>query len=309
MTTLPPGSGLGADPAAPGSEEVLALLEEVARHDGVAAVGEAGLLRLRHGTPATHLWRRRGGALVGYAQLDETGTAELCVRPAHRRQGVGRELLRELLDRWRARATDVAGWHPAVWAHGHRPAARALAGAEGLRLTRELLQLARPLPAGDSIDPGPLPPDVRVRTFVPGRDDGAWVELNSLAFADHPEQGSVDVAGLRQRQAEDWFDPDLLWLAYRDGSPEDLLASMWVKAVPGSGEGEIYALGVHPRAQGRGLGRWLTGHALAGMAERGLRRATLYVEAGNVAAVRTYTGTGFVRHAEDAQYSPVAGPA
>ncbi|MFC4556256.1 mycothiol synthase [Georgenia faecalis] len=305
----------GATPAA-----VLALLAEATRRDGVAPVSEQGLLALRHRSPGVrHLWVAHGPEVLGYAQVDDGGSAELVVHPDHRRRGVGRRLLEALRPTANGGpavgtedAADAAGDSagPAVWAHGDLPGARALARAAGLEVTRELWFMALDLPAPDApLDPGPgeraeraAPDGVGLRTFVPGEDEAAWVALNARAFADHPEQGRLTVDDVRAREEEPWFDPAMLWLAHESGDPARLLASMWVKVVPGEDEGEIYAVGVDPAAQGRGLGRWLTAVALDAMTHRGLRRATLYVEGDNAVARRTYERAGFRRAGVDVQY-------
>ncbi|MEE6281909.1 mycothiol synthase [Georgenia sp. MJ170] len=294
MTTDPaPTAGRDlAGPAMP--DRVLALLDAVTAADGVAPVGEVGLLAIRHRTAeARHRWLAVDGELVGYAQIDPTGSAELCVAPDHRRRGLGGALLATLLDE-----------EPqlSVWSHGDLPAARALADRAGLRITRELWQMSLALPAAGRPSRS-TPADAAARTFVVGQDEDRWVALNSRAFADHPEQGRLTADDVRQREAEDWFDPTLLWLGHEAGRPDALLASMWVKAVPGEDDGEIYALGVDPAAQGRGLGGWLTDLALDEMARRGLTRATLYVEGDNTAAIRTYRRAGFDRSAVDIHYS------
>ncbi|MDD9207419.1 mycothiol synthase [Georgenia sp. 10Sc9-8] len=290
-----------APPAQPDREAVLRLADAVSAADGVAALSEQTLLELR--TPVRSvrhlLVRDHGEELAGYAQLDLDGSpasAELAVRPERRRNGIGAALLGQL----RELAPGVA-----VWAHGDLPGAQALAGSTRMSVVRELWQMGVALPAPGVGDAAPqAPAGLRVRTFVPGQDDPAWVRLNALAFADHPEQGRMTEADLRARQAEDWFDASLLWLvvpADEDGGSVPA-ASMWVKALPGEPAGEIYALAVHPEHQGRGLGRLLTTVALQEMARRGLREATLYVEGDNAPAIRTYRAAGFDRTALDVQY-------
>ncbi|MEE6294541.1 mycothiol synthase [Georgenia wangjunii] len=277
-----------AGPAAP--DRVLALLATAEDADGVSPVSEQGVLAVRRQAAGVrHLWVADGTDLHGYAQVDDAGSAELVVHPGHRRLGTGRALLDSLPD-------DVA-----VWAHGDLPGAQGLARSAGMRVTRELWRMARPLAGVAAAAPEP-PAGVGVRTFEPGRDEEAWVSLNARAFADHPEQGRLGVADLRARMDEPWFDPSLLWFAHEAGSPDTLLASMWVKVVPGEEAGEIYALGVDPAAQGRGTGRWLTALALAELAARGLDRVDLYVDGDNTAAVRTYQRAGFDRVTLDVQY-------
>lgn len=245
------------------------------------------------------LARDEGGGLVGYAGVDlrpsaaPTG-AELVVAPGARRRGFGGGLLHAV----RALTAQAGLDAPAVWAHGDLPAARALASGAGMSVVRELWRMEReldePVVAGD-------PPDgVRVRPFVVGQDEEAWLQVNGRAFADHPEQGRMGPADLRAREREPWFDAeDLLLAEDADGT---LLASLWMKVEPGSGAGELYALGVDPAAQGRGLGRYLTARTSEHLGARGCPRVVLYVEADNFAAVRTYTAAGFRTARSDVQY-------
>jgi mycothiol synthase len=133
--------------------------------------------------------------------------------------------------------------------------------------------------------------------FRPGTDDAAWLSLNALAFAQHPEQGRMTQRDLDDRKAEPWFDPEdflLLW----DG--DALAAFCWLK-VDGP-IGEFYAVGVDPARQGEGLGRVLMDAGFARLAERGIREAALYVEADNEPALKLYERYGFTRHTIDVRY-------
>ena len=51
-----------------------------------------------------------------------------------------------------------------------------------------------------------------VRSYRP-EDAEEVVRVNAAAFARHPEQGAMDLDGLRERMAEDWFDPAGLLVA------------------------------------------------------------------------------------------------
>jgi mycothiol synthase len=187
-----------------------------------------------------------------------------------------------------------------VWAHGDLPPARALAAHRHLPVTRELWQMRRPL---DPTAPpsGAVPAaGVTVRAFEPGRDEDAWLRVNARAFAHHPEQGRLTRADLADRMSEAWFDPAGLLLAEQDGR---LLASGWTKVEPGADEGEIYALGVDPDAQGRGLGRLLTVLMLDHLTARGLHAALLYTEGDNAPAIAVYRAAGFERSAVDVVYA------
>lgn len=279
------------------------LIDAAARVDGQSAVSEQGRLLLRGGPRAgvRHLLLRQKGELVGYALLDgtdpvEAPAAELLVHPDHRGRRYGRALGETLLME--------SGHRLRVWAHGGHPAARHLAQVLGLSLFRELRQLRRPLSGLRLTEPA-LPEGVRVRTFVPGQDEAAWLRVNAAAFSHHPEQGSLGPRDLAARMAEPWFDPAGFFLAVRpdEEGGEELLAFHWTKVHTAEGLGEVYVLGVGPQAQGLGLGKALTFIGLRYLSrDRGLPTAMLYVDADNTAAVRLYEGLGFRTHETDLMY-------
>jgi mycothiol synthase len=279
------------------TEAVFGLLAEAARHDGQQAVSEQGRLQLRGGERegVSHLLALSGGELVGYAQLEDTDpveppAAELVVHPSHRGRGHGRALGSALLA--------ASGKRLRVWAHGGHSAARHLAQVLGLTLFRELRQMRRPLAGFDAPEPV-LPEGVTVRTFVPGRDDAAWLALNAAAFAHHPEQGSLTQRDLDDRKAEPWFDPAGFFLAERGG---ELIGFHWTKVHAQERLGEVYVLGVSPAAQGTGLGKALTTIGLRHLAGQGLPTAMLYVDADNKAAVSVYERLGFTTYETDLMY-------
>lgn len=279
--------------------EVHELLEAVRRHDGVAAVDEAGRLAL-DSDDAVHLLELEADAVVGYAGLLPDGTVQGAVSPEHRRQGRGSRLLEAAL----ARRPDAA-----VWAHGALPDALALLGAHGLRAVRTLLVLERgfgpsvPLPARR---PRPDRPEPVIDAFDPSRDREALLEVNAAAFAAHPEQGSMSAADLDRRQAEPWFRAEDLLVARLDGR---FAAFLWMKREPGEIP-EIYVVGTAPWAQGQGLAGALLGESLRILEDAGAPRVKLYVEADNDPALALYRRWGFAeeeRHVQLRRSSDRAG--
>lgn len=268
-------------------DEVLALLAGVEERDGVAAVGEEGLLELRAPRGrAIHLLSRAGDVLAGYAWTDGT-TAEVAVAPEWRRRGHGTALVLRAL-----RDPGVA-----VWAHGTLPAAVALAGRLGLTATRELWRMA--WEGGDVVVP-PLPDDLTVRGFR-GGDEDAWVALNARVFAGHPEQGRWTVADFAARAAEPWFDAaDLLLVEHG----RELVAYAWLKRV--GGEAEVYVLAVAPEQQRRGVAAHLLARLESRAAAAGARGLTLHVEGDNLTAIRSYERSGFRHDSTDTQFMDAA---
>lgn len=201
---------------------------------------------------------------------------------------------------------DEGGGHVTYWVHGADsgtdPDADARARRAGFAVERELLQMRVALPLAD---PPQWPAGTTVRTFRPGQDEAAWVEVNNRAFAGHPEQGAWTVETLHAREQEDWFDPAGFVLAF---DADGLAGFCWTKVHPPqpprepAALGEIYVIGADPSRHGRGLGRALTTAGLASLAERGITVGMLFVDADNEAAVGLYRALGFVTHRADRAY-------
>jgi mycothiol synthase len=150
---------------------------------------------------------------------------------------------------------------------------------------------------------------VQVRTFVPGQDEDAWVQLNHRAFSRHPEQGAWTREDLELREREPWFDADGFFLADRDTR---LVGFHWTKIHGGGADngahgheaiGEVYVVGVDPDERGTGLGRALTLVGLRYLRARGLSQVMLYVDETNSAAIGLYESLGFAHWDTDVMYS------
>jgi mycothiol synthase len=289
---------------------VLSLVSAAAEEDGVEPLSEHVLLHLRYGGDprARNLLLTSHGELAGYAHLDPTDpvegpSGELVIYPTHRRQGLGLLLTRALVAE--------AGERPLrLWAHGDLPAAVRLAAAAGFERVRALWQMRRSLEA--PLDRPQIADGVTVRTFVVGQDEDEWTDLNSRAFARHPEQGAWTREDLDLREREPWFDPDGFFLAERDGK---LVGFHWTKVhrpadegSAGDGEahdpiGEVYVVGVDPGERGSGLGRALTLVGLRYLRAQGLSQVMLYVDETNTPAIRLYESLGFTHWGTDIMFA------
>lgn len=293
------------DEAQPFSEQTLVEARKWSR-------GESGAVRI--------LEAREAGEARGFATLIDDGDScllEAAIAPAARERGLGTALISEALTR-------VEG-NVAAWVHGGPDAsspamisAQRLAKSQGFVAQRELFKMGLALTDETrasvlaEAEAAPLPVNISLETYTE-QDAAGWVEANAAAFADHPEQGKLTLKDLEERTGSDWFRAEGFFLA-KDGKG-DIAGSHWTK-IPaqqtGALEGEVYAVGVTPDWQGKGLGRSLT---LAGMAylariyyEQGrkLDRIVLYVDADNSPAVALYRSLGFSPLTIDRQYLATA---
>lgn len=246
------------------------------------------------------------GELVGVAvaissPAGEPGTLEIVVHPEYRSDGIGAALVAAL-----AAQTPLDSLQ--AWSHGNHEAAARLAQHHGFSPVRELWRMRLVHDAG--LPPAEMPSGYRLRAFVPGQDEQAWLAANAAAFADHAEQGSLTASDLRARMDEDWFDPEGFLIA--EAQDSSIAGFHWTKVHPAlksptTGEhqavGEVYVVGVVPSAQGTGLGRALTVAGIEHLRSRGLSAVMLYVDADNTAAVALYRKLGFTRWDVDVMYA------
>ena len=268
---------------------VLDLAARAAATDGVNPLNEEANLSLSNRS-ADHFLVGDADLALGYLNWHPSHrTGQLVVDPAHRRQGIGRGLVAALAQR-------TAGVR--LWAFGDLPAAQGFVAALELRPQRVLLMMERRLTPPDTGDASFAPLGLRLCGYDPD-DAEALLELNAAAFAHHPEQGSLDAAGLAARMAEPWFDPDGLILAFDEAG---LAGFHWTKRHDAE-HGEVYVIAVAPRTQGRGLGAILLEAGLAHLAAGGARRAVLYVDSAEERAVRMYGRAGFIVAHRDVLYA------
>ncbi|AXK44377.1 GNAT family N-acetyltransferase [Brachybacterium saurashtrense] len=272
---------------------------------------------------------RRGGELIGAAIVDVHTSVDRdgrvrCqlmggVDPAHRRQGLGTELLAWSEERAAALA---AQRHPqcgeAVFrtSGGRDPRPGTPAGARvtggagvrplldrrGYRRARSWLVMVRELP-GAAVDL-PVPDGARILAPSDAQRDPTR-EAHLAAFADH--WGSAPIS------QERW---STLWSSHtarRELSTVALDADGTVLAYAVTSEDRpgvlhIALVGTRPDARGRGLARAVLARTLAAGAEAGYGRAELEVDAESLTgATRLYDALGFVTEHVDATYEkPVA---
>jgi mycothiol synthase len=296
--------------------DTLELLSAGERALGAPLVDEAEQQRLarRSEDPAAHPpgWRPvvavREGQVVGYGGLTAPGQPGAAVTgdaAADPRRPPTSATLAALLEGLEVLAREEAASGLQVWVRHAGQDEVDLAAGQGFGVARRLGVLGRSLQE-------PLPAQVEgpatIRSFRPGEDDEAVVEVLAAAYADTPEAG-WDLDQLRERQALPWFRAEDLLLARltRDdgedgdgeGDEQGLAAGIhWLKRRE-PGVGEVYNLAIHPRAQGHGVGALLLRAGLVRLADVGCREVVLWVDLGNERAVRLYASQGFETRWQD----------
>jgi len=125
------------------------------------------------------------------------------------------------------------------------------------------------------------------------------LRVNAAAFANHPEQARIDLADLKDRMAEPWFNPDGFFVATRQGA---MIGFHWTKQHQDQ-LGEVYVLGVAPWVSGQGIGKALLLTGLRWLQQQGCSRVKLYVEADHRAAIELYLTYGFTTASRDVMYA------
>lgn len=293
------------------SQNVREILDEAERIDGSSPVSDQALLGVSQGKRTLVEHGAEAIGILGEGELD------LVVRPAARCRGIGGELLTSLL----ARADAESPGELRAWAHGENPGAEKLLTAAGFVPVRTLfrMELAPELMA-EMIENSPAMPNGFATSTLLETGDAAheaWVRVNALAFASHPEQGRITLEDFKTLMQEPWFDPEDLIFAIdeRDAEKGRRLAGYgWIKTIrtatdesvaDTSGERvetELYVLGVDPEYAGRGLGAALLGESLKRMKQLGTTRVTLYVDGDNENAVTLYKRSGFTVDQQSTQW-------
>lgn len=239
--------------------------------------------------------------VVAYAQATPTSetsptwTIDLAIDPNHRHDHdpITDITFYAALSWVRRRGGRDVQW----WKYEPTDSDRRIAELHGLLPKRQLLEMHTQL------DPTPPSQAITTRSFVTSGDAPALLEVNNLAFAHHPDQGSWTYDSLIGRFASPWFDPAGLLIHTDDHGT--MLGFCWTKihhptAAPPLGE--IYVIAVRPTHHGRGLGRALTRAGLASLQQRGIEHVMLFVDGANTTARTLYQDLGFTVTATTAAF-------
>ncbi len=158
--------------------------------------------------------------------------------------------------------------------------------ARGYRLTERFLRLVLD---GDAPDPGPLPDGVRAAALSELALD-RFLAMSNAAFATVPAALPMTAADWAAIASGPAYREDLLRVLLDPSGPLG-----FVRAEVEDRTGTIDALGLVPRARGRGLGRWLLRWCGRALQAQDLTTVDLWVAESNTPALRLYEGDGYHR--------------
>jgi len=285
--------------------EVTELLSAVERADGQRPLNDHLWIDLSHGARAGFAgltaWQSGINHPIAYCQVsrgNDSWAIDLVVDPRNRNEfaELGLSLLRE--------ATQIiaseGGGHVHWWVSRQTTTHTDLAMQIGLRPERNILQMRVDLPLTQLVIEQTK--TISTQEFRVGTDEENWIKVNNRAFANHPEQGGWTSEILKLREAEPWFNPNGFLMHYSERPIDNQLAGFcWTKIDTATKPvlGEIYVIAVDPLHHGQGLGRALTVAGLNYLARRGMTTGMLFVDKGNLAAIKMYGNIGFSTHHEE----------
>jgi len=159
--------------------------------------------------------------------------------------------------------------------------------ARGWRRIESHVTMGRP--ARGLAGSAPLPAGVVERTLAEV-GDAAFVEVGNVAFAATPGAFPLTRDDFARIRLEPGFADGAFCRALADS--EGPIGFLRGHLLP-EGIGEVVALGLVPRARGRGLGRWLLHRCEQLLEGGGARELKLSVAASNVAAFALYEREGY----------------
>jgi mycothiol synthase len=230
-----------------------------------------------------------GPELVGYASSEFKITI---VRPAWRRRGIGRTLVDAAEGRARSKghAELLMGVVPG------EPIGPLFLGALGFTYHSTVWDLD--LPSDDPV-PAPVWPEGHIgRSFDRNRDLESWIRVFNAAFADHPTPLQLDPKQIGGALADpDNEDGDIVLV--EEAASGEIVGFCATEPSRRGGavgdHGELWAIGVRPDRQGRGLGRQLVRAGVERLRGIGVPNVSLAVNGRNESALGLYESEGFVR--------------
>jgi mycothiol synthase len=234
------------------------------------------------------------GALAAYGEINDRGAGKLhsdgYVHPDHRGKGLGTTIVRLMEARAREQVDAIPVDGQATLGTGITlldQAARELLTCEGYHRVRVFHEMRIELTEQPVVRD--LPAGLRLRTFVPGRDERAVYETVGAAFADHWNHVPMPFEEWISRTKRADFDPAVWLLAEADDGTIPAVALGTLR----EDLGWINLIGTRRDWRGRGLASALLRASFRAFWAHGKRVVALGVDAESLTgATRVYEAAG-----------------
>ena len=236
-----------------------------------------------------------GGSVAGFTLV----SVELPIRRSvasggvvsqHRRNGIGRALLRSAIEH--AQSFEVSVLHVEAAADG--VGAARLMESEGFHRVKRFWQMVW---EGEESPEYQLPDGFSLRHFRHGDDDQALTDLQNSAFEENWGFSPNTVEEISARASLGPVDPDGIVLILDGEVP---IAYNWTlrAANEQTSTGWVAMTGVHPDYRGRRLGRAVVAAGMEHLKRKGVDRIELEVDSENPPARELYLTLGFYKARE-----------
>ena len=231
-----------------------------------------------------------GYSLVSYEEPISRAVASGGVLLGHRGKGIGRALLRRVVEH--AEGLGVDSLH--VEAGVTHSDTQHLLSSHGMDVVKSLWKMRWQQEEAPEVN---LPAGFAARSFVVGQDEQVLTELQNVAFEENWGFSPNTVEQISVRVKHNSGGPQSIIFITEDGVTEDgkPAAYNWTMFFADEREpsGVIAMTGVHPEYRGRGIGRAVVTAGIAHLVERGANFVDLEVESENAPARELYLKLGF----------------
>jgi len=133
---------------------------------------------------------------------------------------------------------------------------------------------------------------LRIRSYVKGTDDEAYVEIFNACFNDYDDIRRLSIEDLKKTQEAPNYSSEGLLIAELDGVAVGMVDA-YLDPLREEPKGFIQSLGVLPRFRRRGIGKELVRRAIESLRARRMKTANAWAQTDRGSCINLYRSFGF----------------
>ena len=133
---------------------------------------------------------------------------------------------------------------------------------------------------------------LRIRSYVKGTDDEAYVEIFNACFNDYDDIRRLSIEDLKKTQEAPNYSSEGLLIAELDGVAVGMVDA-YLDPLREEPKGFIQSLGVLPRFRRRGIGKELVRRAIESLRARRMKTANAWAQTDREGCIHLYRSFGF----------------